>query len=71
MPQVKEYAPTNTGNVVADALANGSGTPQTRIVSPEQAARLCEVVSNPKPPTSALREAMAKSLPFKFVPRSR
>jgi hypothetical protein len=68
MPQLmqKEVVQDET-NVVAHALAHG--TPQSVIVSPEQAASLCELLSNPKPATETLRKRFASARQFQFVAR--
>ncbi len=56
-----------SANVVAHALSQGTATQQ--VVSPEQAADLCETLTDVKPATEALRKAAAKPRRFVFVAR--
>ena len=62
--------PDNTEpNLIEEALSHGC--PEQRPVTPEQAAKIGEIIGEPPMPTEALTRALAKARQFKFLPKSK
>jgi hypothetical protein len=62
----REATTSNEPNLIEHALSHGH--PKQQCVSLDQANRIDELISNPPPPTHALRRAMMRAHRFTFIP---